>query len=154
MTGLPIPLGDNKTDQSLQDWQRGNRGWGSGAALAGPCDAPAGINFQPTPYQQNPCVFVNWLATWILGNPDPSIEVEEAAADMFLNWVFRMPALTTPVDFGDEGFENAIWADWFNPTFQTQGDTFHIYPAAAGPGDDRYIWMTDILGQLFVYYGW
>jgi hypothetical protein len=55
----------------------------------GPCGEGAPTMIVPTvspfPFQQNPCTFPNWEATSSVG---PVTEIEEAAADMFLNWVY------------------------------------------------------------------
>jgi hypothetical protein len=63
------------------DWQRGQRGWGSHAAPQTaliPCD-----------FQQNPFEVFDFDVTATPGQPQPQvIEVDEAAADMFLNWIY------------------------------------------------------------------
>jgi hypothetical protein len=58
--------------------------------LIGPCGdgAPSTlpiIDDDPFPFQQNPCTFPDWEASSSSGI---LTEIEEAAADMFLNWVY------------------------------------------------------------------
>ncbi len=80
----------NRIDPVSQkpDWVRGNRGWGSAASTppAVPCN-----------FQQDPFTVADWLAT-----QDQRVrERDEAAADMFLNWVY------TAIAAG--GFQNTSW---------------------------------------------
>jgi len=76
------------------DWARGRRGWGSSGGLR---PSEAGCDFQ-----QNTGTFVDGL------NQGFSDEVDEAAADMFLNWVYEeleSIGLVSP----KVGFENILW---------------------------------------------
>jgi hypothetical protein len=145
-----LPTGASCT--TLSDWQRGNRGWGSPAQQFGHCDQSAPSNFSPTSFQQNPCVFVSWLQS----NPtglSAITEIEETAADMFLNWVYRQQILPS-------GFSNTKWVDWIdNPTClgeRTCLDNIitNFYLPSFGPGDDRTAWMSQILSNFVTYYGW
>jgi hypothetical protein len=148
---------------SEEDWSRGYLGWGSGiewingVPSVGPCGESASANFLPSDFQQNPCVFIDWLQF----DPDGAIktlEINEASADMFLNWVYRQSVLLTPIVYGDEGFENAAWDDGI---FERQcgapcsSDIISgEYPESRGPGDDRYYWMRTTLLKIANYYGW
>jgi hypothetical protein len=135
----------------VADWLRGTRGWGSAAPQFIPCGSVPPANFVPTPFQQNPCVFVSWLQTDT--GVDAVTEIEETAADLFLNWVYRQQ---TPAS----GFANANWADWIEnsaclvETDCTDAGITNIYPLSTGPGDERYAWMNQILTAFATYYGW
>jgi hypothetical protein len=101
------------------EWRRGERGWGSGPSSSS------------TIFQQHP----------------PSINVEfpgndyqEAAADMFLNWVYRTN--------GAGGFENRNW----HP--RDDCDTPAGCLDASNPGDARHVWMTYRIEQIFTTEGW
>ncbi len=142
------------------EWLRGIRGWGSGAPSFGPCDDDASSDFLPTEFQQNPCAAYIWIEL-VRQNTTPddemittlsTIELSEAAADMFLNWVYRTNNLG--------GFQNMSWP------IKGQGtmDTLPIpnleillpnsFPVPRqGPGDDRFYWMNSTMQQFFVYYG-
>src|SRR5690606_14248776 len=55
----------------------------------------------PFPFQQTPCTFPSWLLP--SGSLGRVVEVEEAAADMFLNWVYWK-------NYGDEtAFRDRLW---------------------------------------------
>jgi hypothetical protein len=141
------------------DWQRSDRitdnGWGSAALIPGPCDGsiipPPGA---PFPFQQNPCEVDSWL--YSPGSPVRIAEVEEAAADMFLNWVYRM----TTYDYTTntwEGFLNALWRNHESPP--NSGIILQCYPDGCSdemgyPGDSRFEWMWNVLDELFAAYGW
>jgi len=128
------------------DWMRGTNGWGTGARSlladrprVGVCDGSAGYDpvlDAPTSFQQNPCqafdAQINLRET----------EVEEAAADMFLNWVYRQIQRTEPG--GNTGFENLIW---INATASNPDDI-------GLSGDARHQWMQDNLSDIFLAQGW
>lgn len=138
-------------DQSgSNDWTRGERGWGSGPAasqrdIAGTPTAPLISN-----YQQNP-LFVH--AT------KDTEEINEAAADMFLNWIFRVNAdpafpptdtcaqtpTPTPNHWLGDGFLNASW------TAQTAsvGTTLPGNLDGSLPGDRRHYHTHQIMTSLF-----
>lgn len=99
-------------------WQRGVRGWGS---------APNSIF---TKYQQHPPGQF----------PDDNLDtqVHEAAADMFLNWVYRKTSdssstLYTEVPGTWEGFRNIDGQGQNDPTY---------------PGDARFEWMEKQMGAI------
>jgi hypothetical protein len=135
------------------DWERGNRGWGSGAisysdpkwserlgqgtlpppdfVWIGPCGNAA--TEIPTNFQQNPCYLKNWVVqNRTIYNPEPpqlaaltdeeigklaGIEIEETAADMFLNWSYRR------LNLG--GFENLQWINKTDSIPDPSGDVRH-----------------------------
>jgi len=113
------------------DWQRGFRGWGTSIYNAAPCD-----------FQQNPYQIVDSSAT----TAQKVTEVDEAAADMFLNWVYTKIAVhygtATPAPGGPSayGFVDTSW-----------GGTTNVCLTAATPqptqrpGLTRYNYMTDIV---------
>jgi hypothetical protein len=108
----------------------------------GPCGpgAPAGlpvINQNPYPFQQNPCTFPNWETT----DPAGAItEIEEAAADMFLNWVYRKNSSAPP------GFIDNLWR------------SSTCYPNGCADsglsGQARTTWMNQKMTDLFTEFGW
>jgi hypothetical protein len=109
-------------------WQRGERGWGSGP------------DNTFTAFQQHPLeVFPDDL---------PDVQVDETAADMFLNWVYRK--VTDPsgtlyaiVPGTWQGFLNISWR---NNSTGSNDPSF--------PGDARYEWMNNVVSRIFVLKGW
>jgi hypothetical protein len=71
----------NRTDPNSgnPDWTRGQRGWGSAAST------PPAI---PCNFQQNAYTVNDWEASPVVTPPTIQTERDEAAADMFLNWVY------------------------------------------------------------------
>lgn len=109
-------------------WSRGERGWGSG---------PDNVL---TPFQQDPLEF--------FGTTDTTAQVDETAADMFLNWVYRKFTDTFGVFYTTapgtwQGFLNVSWR---NNSSATTDDNF--------PGDARYEWMNNVMAQIFSLKGW
>jgi len=105
------------------DWLRGIRGWGDTVNTAVP---PYHSDFQ-----QNAAVDVD------------SVEIGEAVADMFLNWVYRRitdsaptgDRCTTSVQVGTwQGFRNINGSGTFDATL---------------PGNARYWWMEEQLAAIF-----
>ena len=114
---------------SLTDWQRGVDGWdGIEFDSFGACDDPE-QDYETSDFQQNPCFVPDWL------DPELTVtELEEAASDMFLNWVYR--------SIGEAGFSDNETPPNAPPPF------------SGGPGDVRFEWMNDQLSRFFDYYGW
>jgi predicted outer membrane repeat protein len=114
------------TQLERNDWLRGQRGWGS---------STTGI------FQQNVVVIVD-----MNGTADESKEVDETAADMFLNWVYRRlvgqsqtsnvpdSACTGPAMLGN-------WGGFLN------ADANGMYDSSL-PGNARYWWMETQLRVL------
>jgi hypothetical protein len=111
----------------------------------GPCGEGAPTYFTPAPgtpfpFQQNPCTFPDWEA------PDPMlggiVEVEEAAADMFLNWVYWK-------NYGT-AFLDTLWRfDRSNGNCYPNGCT-----DPHGSGQARAEWMDQTMTTLFIAFGW
>jgi hypothetical protein len=149
---------------TYDDWARSQRfapsgnidnGWSSAAAFPGRCDGRQGHAFNPAApplFQQNACDVAPWLyATSPYNNTIQIIEVEEAAADMFLNWVYRRTSNGNGWSSPWEGFQNRLW--------ETDGNG-NICPAATGcpdpgnSGDARYGRMNQIMTELESQFGW
>jgi len=116
---------------SGDDWTRGERGWGSAAAST--AFAP-GIT--PCDFQQNAFRVYDFDIALTPANASPTQQAEvrirerdEAAADMFLNWVYSRA-------IPGSGFRNT---DWRNVTNCSLTGT----PDASNPGDARYFRMTN-----------
>jgi hypothetical protein len=154
----PPQPGDLRTIRSLLDWLRGTRGWGSGAPEIGLCGSASQI--VPTDFQQNPCEYITWLALIsqqyrdrFSGDQNPAVtEIEEAGADMFLNWVYRSISQNDSTDIDYQGFLNVDWSDCTDAS--ECADAIAALPNSDGPGDDRWIWMNLGMAEFFVYYGW
>lgn len=167
-TGTPAPEGEptiaGPGTTAQTDWLRGERGWGSGASNQGACANNNGPS--PTDFQQNPCTFHEWLAEKATlyallfegGNIQDAklTELDEAGADMFLNWVYR--------SLNQGGFENASWSSNcmaavagtpppYNPLPDICEDGVSV-TEGNGPGDDRWNWMETRMGEFFAYFGW
>jgi len=123
------------------EWTRGRRGWGGPAATGG------------TPYcnfQQNPV---------LVKDPFPPVvatlqyERDEAAADMFLNWVYvriaaqNAIATPTPGGYSNYGFVNTGWGG------VTACGTLGTPDPTRMPGTNRTNYMNTIampaMGQQF-----
>jgi predicted outer membrane repeat protein len=105
------------------DWARGERGWGS-QTLPLP---------NPSNFQQNPFAVVDANAT----QDDKNKEIDEAAADMFLNWVYKK--------LGQGGFQDTSWIGTCN-------DTPIGCPDEGTSGTVRSNWMNDTLTYLISAY--
>lgn len=130
---------------------RGSRGWGSAAPYPGPCGESTIVGL-PEDFQQNPCHVLDWVAAVsdvAYGGESSEtlevIELEEAGADMFLNWAYRI--------LNEGGFENASWPIGCTEATECL-DNRGITPGSDGPGDDRYNWMSNIMTAFFDYYAW
>jgi hypothetical protein len=155
----------NLTEGNRFDWQRSDvqidSGWGSAALWdgsylgpytlttppplyipnIGPCGE--GVPSQPTvsgapfDFQQNPCTYPSWLLAMTPEGKGNITELEEAAADMFLNWVYSIN--------GSGGFSNYQWRATRSAT--------PCYPNGCPnpiglPGDARRTRMGQIMGTL------
>jgi hypothetical protein len=96
------------------------------------------INDDPFNFQQNPCTFPNWEAV----NPTgPLTEIEEGAADMFLNWVYWK-------NYGNSvAFQNQLWR---SSTCYPSG----CNDSAGMSGDVRSDWMDNTISDLFIQFNW
>jgi hypothetical protein len=119
---------DPTTTPPQMDWVRGNRGWGS-AAVQSPS--------QPCSFQQNPYTVLDWEVTATPAQTQTVRERDEAAADMFLNWVYSK--------IGQGGFANA---DYRNIT-----DCVSVAPTDASlPGDARRNYMETVVMPTLATY--
>jgi len=85
----------------------------------------------PFTFQQNPCTFPSWLiAPGSLGNV---LEVEEAAADMFLNRTYS-------------SFNDQLWRG--NNCYSNGCNDSGL------SGQARNQWMDTQMSQLFIEFGW
>lgn len=135
-------------------WTRGQRGWGSG-----PSGQTVAVPFSATPvplittYQQNPLFQFP---------PDESGELLEAAADMFLNWVYRanlrgrrsvydscIPSpRPSPEWWSGGGFLNRSWINTTSPNQQPGVLDTTL------PGDRRFFTMDMAMRSIMNYRGW
>lgn len=93
------------------------------------------------PFQQNPCTFPNIYGSEVL----IATELEEAGADLFLNWVYWRGTS------GASGFQNTRWRTaGYSPN--------QCWPAgcpdAGASGDARANWMGNTLTAIFTQLGW
>jgi len=105
------------------DWARGERGWGSGPSAT------------KTTFQQNPFMVDDWRPTTT--TEDKVTEIDEATADMFLNWVYSVAT------DNNEGFQNTSWVGAGCQTPAGCADT------TANPGDARRTWMNSEMSDIF-----
>ena len=139
--GLQITLlSDNAT---VAEWTRRDRGWGTGpASQYSPAGTPIAI--RPSNFQQNSFTVSSW--TQILGSDFRQREIDEATADMFLNWVYRKITNSQSTQLG---FKNTNWSPPSNcPTPSPCQDNI------GQPGDVRFEWMEDQLSTIFTSRGW
>jgi hypothetical protein len=108
------------------DWTRGGRGWGS------PASTPPAV---PCNFQQNAFTVNDWQVTPTRTPPAIQTERDEAAADMFLNWVYRVQNLG--------GFRNEDQRNISDCAFVAPTDT-------GNPGDARYRYMQTIVMPTLV----
>lgn len=133
-----------------EPWARGRRGWGTGPAqyYITPGGAIASL---VTDFQQNTA-----------NNPI------EAAADAFLNWVYRLntiggtqaidSCLSTPLpdydDWSGPGFLNRGWNATPHPNFIPDSAGVPGTPDPSLPGDRRYFDIDARIRQIFSTQGW
>jgi hypothetical protein len=108
--------------QGQPDWVRGRRGWGSAVSTppAVPCN-----------FQQNGYIAIDATSS----QSDRERERDEAAADMFLNWVYSQ--------VGAGGFTNVDWGQITNCTITPTAPA--ITGTAPAPGDARYNYMETVV---------
>jgi hypothetical protein len=111
-------------------------GPGAPTTLLTPTGTPS--SGTPFPFQQNPCNFPDWETTDPVGF---NTEIEEAAADMFLNWIYwkNFPGQTS-------GFLDRLWRDG------------NCYPSGCpdpgASGQARAEWMNQTMTALYTQFGW
>jgi hypothetical protein len=134
--GWVVTLGGDGSYR-VDEWTRGNRGWGSGPGTP----ANEEVNLVITPFQQHSFHIDDWRtpvngARALLRQR----EVDEATSDMFLNWVYRK---LNP----NEGFKNL---SWIGPDCQGEngcdetGQNLNRFP-----GDRRFEWMNVMMNEIF-----
>lgn len=107
-----------------EDWVRGERGWGS-QALPFP---------NPSNFQQNIFTVVDATAS----QADKNKEIDEASADMFLNWVYKK--------IGQGGFQDTNWRE------ADQCNTPAGCPDDGMSGTARFNWMNITMDYLINTY--
>lgn len=130
-------------------WSRGDRGWGTG---------PSNVitDFQQHPPYLDPlynaCDNLTNLTT---EQKDRCKQrpIEEAVADMFLNWVYRTLDAPTPlktsVPGAWDGFHNTSWITTTPSCVNTAGcDDYNF------PGDARFDWMGFLLQTISLQKVW
>ncbi len=106
--------------QQGSDWVRGKRGWGSGPS-------------SPTDFQQNAYEVKDVDASSL----ERFTEIDEATADMFLNWVYSV------VTDRKLGFQNI---SWLGAGCQTAAG---CKQETERPGDARFEWMRGQMSEIF-----
>jgi hypothetical protein len=116
-------MGTNNEDlDGPNDWKRGGRGWGThGSSI----------------FQQSLLNVIYPL--------DQSIELGEAAADMFLNWVYRRQTDPMGAASGDKCTNRTGIGTWLGfRNINTDGTLDDRLP-----GNARYWWMEEKMGLIF-----
>lgn len=132
-------------------WNRGERGWGSGPTKYNTTTALI------TSYQQNPLLLHFQLTAMPAGQESAakkSDRVQEAAADMFLNWVYKRlqgtPPQTNCTDIvpGPTPFTNKSWSGLSGSAPVAGNDD------VSRPGSQRFLWMYNEMLVIFSQQGW
>jgi hypothetical protein len=132
-------------------WVRGRRGWGTGPQQYLNTSTPPAPVSLITDFQQN-----------------PDNTAIEAAADSFLNWVYRFngsggaaavdPCLLTPQppynQWGGPGYLNLEWSATPASAFVANSQGIAGTPDASLPGDRRYFDFDTRIRSLFTQAGW
>jgi hypothetical protein len=121
----------DRTGRDNRDWRRGTSGWGSAAVTPWACDGSSGT--VPYNFQQNP---------YNVASAADATEIEEAAADMFLNWVYRKQA--------EGGFLNYRWVNAGGEVCYPNG----CPDGGRFTGAVRMDWMDDALSAIFTQHNW
>jgi len=120
--GTPVPQPDATENDA--EFYRGEQGWGSTVNSPGTCGTAATDTTGFSSFQQNPCQVFTWieleitraeLQTAVQQAGLEQAELTEAAADMFLNWVYRTNGQG---GFAGDEFGNARFT-WMNSTLTT-----------------------------------
>ncbi len=143
---LNLPLNDCNQGvilgQTQRGWERGRRGWGTGPAQYQSSFGPVRLI---TNFQQN----------------STNIPLE-AAADLFLNWVYRLNnsggvqptnpcnanPRPTPGHWSGPGFLNAEWSATPHPSFVASSTGIPGTADPSLPGDIRYLDIYQLIGGL------
>lgn len=116
-------------------WTRGQRGWGS-------VDPTADNGQSISLYQQN-----------------PSDQPVEAAADMFLNWVYRRTTDTAPTNISADPLSGITPQDTCNYAQTGNWMGFQNIDRTGAsdttkPGNTRYWWMESVMTIIFNQQQW
>jgi len=129
----------------VDEWRRGDRGWGSGPGT--PFNEE--VNLVITNYQQHSFHIDDWSTPF---QPNLAIpeqvrraqlrerEIDEATADMFLNWIYRKATN------GQEGFRNL---SWLLSVCQAVNKTVPCEIDGQVPGDRCFEWVNVNMIQIF-----
>jgi hypothetical protein len=133
-----------KTDTVGSIWQRGTRGWGTGP------------NNDVSTFQQHPDE--GPFASDSIGT-----KMDETAADMFLNWVYRIADPELPLNSPNTiiGFRNISWMRDADSEISTTANQCYVpagCPDNRNPGDARFNWMNNPndgkMTLIFNSHGW
>lgn len=133
---------------SFGTWTRGGRGWGTGPGHYYRNGNPVPL---VTNFQQNP----------------ENIPIE-AAADSFLNWIYRLNSsggvrpmnsctlIPKPVynTWSGQGFLNLQWSPTLQPSFPANSNGIAGSGDSSLPGDARYFDFDTRIRQLFLTHQW
>ena len=114
-------------------WRRGERGWGSGP------------DNDFTPFQMHPPDLA------IFSGDTDTVKVDEAAADMFLNWVYRI-STNNPTVYQNPTHVPGYWLGFLNYSWANNAST--ATPDHAYPGDSRDEWMSRVMHRIFGIKNW
>ncbi len=137
------------TNNDTSGWTRGTRGWGTILDTNSPYISDFQINPSEDSVSDNP----NTLTT----NETVFDEQSEAAADMFLNWVYRITSPTSSIP----NLTSSSYADdacTFDTTIGNWEGFRNIDGAEASdsslPGNRRYWWMHREVNDILTDRGW
>ena len=148
----PRPVMGTFINRYTQDvyWDRGPRGWGTGPAS----------NYGTTGTTKG--IALTRILTNMQQNSPPYNGVvpnKEAAADMFLNWIYRTldPQNSDPFQ-PPNGFKNISWDSWESADLNTGFGVCNVTAGCADsvrkPGDARFNWMNTNMTQIFTAHNW
>ncbi len=117
----------------LGRYGRRDRGWGTG---------PDNIF---TDFQQHPAD--------VFTSDPPALVLEEEAADMFLNWVYRTVS-NIPFTYLNPLGVPGTWNGFRNQSWGTYGSNTYTGSDSTYPGDARLEWMQIVMQNIFDEKGW
>jgi hypothetical protein len=137
---LGVSLRETPDGLVADEWVRRDRGWGTGPASTYRADCvPQSIRV--TDFQQNSTTVEGWAVA--PANACRTTEVDEATADMFLNWVYRKTGADS------RAFQNRNWSEGGDDTTCTDCED-----PEGRPGDRRFEWMEEQMPAIFSQRGW
>lgn len=119
-------LGGILDNNQVEQWERGRRGWGSGPGLS---------NFQIDPLEE-------------AGKTND--EIYEAAADMFLNWVYRRLTDAPPAADPCSAPLTGSWQGFLNIDYRQTPPIEDPYRS----GNKRYKYMEETMSTIFDEHPW